>query len=459
MLLFVIKKFKVFFIKKATFLFQRVIIIRLKGGEMKILIGGAGKVGYNLAKLLSNSHDVTIIDTNPSALEYINETLDVLTIHSDLRNILTYQSLKDEYDYYIAVTNNDEINLLSSFFIDDYTNTKSKISRLKNTSYLLANLNKKFNIDYFVYPLKLTASNIAKIIDFPYANNIKELPYIEHKLFSTFSENDYQVSLLNSENSIIVGVYRKGEFLFLDESDFILEGDLVYILATEEKAKKILKNLSPSTPQEIENVLIFGAGDIGIEIARTLHEFGLNIKIVEKDEQKAQKAADILEEDVMVINASYEDENLFTSENLHLSDLAIAATRFDETNIIKGLFAKKLGIKKVICINNNLNYYSMMTSLKLPAVRGPKLSAVSQILEEINNTGNIYEKFFLGMEGKIFIKKIFSKTKFQAPKEKAKVIVIREDKILIPQNNEEILENDIVIEFNFSGNVAWIEKL
>ncbi|NPA87122.1 MAG: NAD-binding protein, partial [Epsilonproteobacteria bacterium] len=227
----------------------------------------------------------------------------------------------------------------------------------------------------------------------------------------------------------------------------------------EEKAKKILKNLSPSTPQEIENVLIFGAGDIGIEIARTLHEFGLNIKIVEKDEQKAQKAADILEEDVMVINASYEDENLFTSENLHLSDLAIAATRFDETNIIKGLFAKKLGIKKVICINNNLNYYSMMTSLKLPAVRGPKLSAVSQILEEINNTGNIYEKFFLGMEGKIFIKKIFSKTKFQAPKEKAKVIVIREDKILIPQNNEEILENDIVIEFNFSGNVAWIEKL
>jgi len=426
---------------------------------MKILIGGAGKVGYNLAKLLSIAHDVTIIDKNPSALEYINESLDVLTINSDLRNILTYTYLKDEYDYYIAVTNNDEINLISSFFIDDYTKTKSKTARIKNTSYLLANINKKFNIDHFVFPLKLTAANIAKIIDFPYANNIKELPFVDFILVSTFSENDYQTSLLNSEESNVIGVFRKDEFIFLDNEDFILQGDLVYVLAKEEKAKEILKKLSPSSPQEIKNVLIFGAGDIGIEIAKTLNEFSLNIKIIEKDEEKAQKAADILEEDIMVINASYEDENLFTSENLHLSDLAIAATRFDETNIIKGLFAKKMGIRKILCINNNINYYPMMTSLKLPSIRGPKLSAVSQIMEEINNKGNIYEKFFLGMAGKIFIKKIFNPTKFAKPKEKAKVLIIRNDSIIVPQKNESILEGDVIVEFNFSGNAAWIENL
>jgi trk system potassium uptake protein TrkA len=426
---------------------------------MKILIGGAGKVGYNLAKLLSPSHDVTIIDINFNALEYITETLDVLTLHADLRNILTYKLLRDKYDYFIAVTNNDEVNLLSSVFIDDYTTTNHKISRLKNTSYLLANLNKKFNIDYFVYPLKLTSSNIYKIVTNPLANTIKEIPFCNFVLTSVFSHNDYQISSINSENCIVIGVYRNNEFIFTDEKDYILQGDLVYILCHKEKINQALEKLSSDMPKEIQNILIFGADDIGIEIAKHLCEMNLTIKIIEKDEEKAKKAAQILEEDVMVINASYEDENLFISENLHLSDMAIAATKFDETNIIKGLFAKKMGIKKVVCINNNLNYYSMMTSLKLPSIRGPKLSAVSAILEEINNHGNIYEKFFLGMQGKIFIKKAFSKTTFTPPKEKAKVVIVRGEKIIIPAPKEEIFEDDIIIEFNFSGNATWIENL
>ena len=426
---------------------------------MKILIGGAGKVGYNLAKLLSPSHDVTIIDINSHALEYITETLDVLTIHADLRNILTYKLLKEKYDYFIAVTNNDEVNLLSSVFIDDYTTTNHKISRLKNTSYLLANLNKKFNIDYFVYPLKITSSNIQKIVSNPLANNIKELPFCDFVLTSTFSQKDLQISNVNTEDCVVIGVFRNDEFTFTDENDYILKEDLVYILCKKDKINQALEKLSPDTPKEIQNILIFGAGDIGIEIAKHLSEMNLNIKIIEKDEEKAKKAAQILEEDVMVINASYEDENLFISENLHLSDMAIAATKFDETNIIKGLFTKKMGIKKVICINNNPNYYSMMTSLKLPSVRGPKLSAVSEILEEINNHGNIYEKFFLGMQGKIFIKKAFSKTTFTPPKEKAKVVIIRDEKIIIPKQKEEIFEDDVIIEFNFSGNATWIENL
>ncbi|NPA87877.1 MAG: portal protein [Epsilonproteobacteria bacterium] len=424
---------------------------------MKILIGGAGKVGYNLAKFLSPSHEVTIIDKNSQALEYISETLDVLTIHADLRNILTYKLLKEKYDFFLAVTNNDEVNLLSSVFIDDYISANHKISRLKNTSYLLANLNKKFNIDHFVYPLKITSSTIHKITKNPLTNTIKEIPFTNFVLTSTFSQRDMKVSNINSEDCIVIGVFRNDEFIFTD--DYVLKEDLVYILCKQTKLNTALEKLSPNQPKEIKNVLIFGAEDIGIEIAKELSEMNINIKIIEKNEEKAKKAAEILQEDVMVINASYEDENLFISENLHLSDMAIAATKFDETNIIKGLFAKKIGIKKIVCINNNPNYYSMMTSLKLPSIRGPKLSAVSAILEEINNKGNIYEKFFLGMRGKIFIKKVFNPTTFSPPKEKAKVVIIRDEKIIIPSQKEKILPNDVIIEFNFSGNATWIENL
>ena len=427
---------------------------------MNIIIGGAGKVGYNIAKALSNKHNVIIIDKNAKALEMLKETLDVMTICADLRDARTYMGLEEKFDFFIAVTNNDEINLISTLVTDGLIDIENTIVRLTNTSYISTNF-QKLDINRLIFPYKLSATAVAKLIEYPKANNIKEFPFNDFILMSiTVKKPEIdKVSAINSNDVTVIGAQRGEEFIFLEEDDFIEEEDLLYIFGNREKLKKIINKLDTVSPENIQNVLIYGANPLGIEIAKILVSFNLNVKILEKDETIATQAATFLGEDAMVINSSYEDEEMLINEGLHCSDIAIAASLKDERNIIKSLQAKKLGIKKIITVNNNLNYYSLMHSLKLSTVRGPKIAAYYEILEEIDSRLLVYERFFLGAKGKIFIKQIFNPKKVSPPKEYSKTIIIRNDQIINLKEKTELQPNDIVYEFNFSGNRKWIETL
>ncbi len=430
---------------------------------MDILIAGAGKVGYNIAKILSKKHDITIIDNNEENLNYISESLDILTLKGDLRDTLTYQNLNEKYDYYIAVTNSDEINILSALIIDDFSEVKNKILRIHNTSYSLTSLPEKINIHQMIYSNTITVLNIEKLIELPQANNVKDLPFTNMVLISINSEISINTEEINSEKISVIAIVKEENIQFCNENTQINPNDLVYILGDKEKLKPILKKLAPSQPEEIKNVLIFGATSLGIEIARVLVGFGIDVKMIEHDINMAQKAADLLQEDVMVINASYDDDTLFKSENLDANDISIAATKSDETNIMKSLIARRYGIKKPLCINNNPYYHPIMNSLHLPVVRGPKMNTVYKILEEIDSKDIVFEKFFMGFKGKIFIKKIFNNKKIKKPKENSKIIIIRENKIiniLLHENDTfEVQEEDIILYFNTSGNKSWIEDL
>ena len=161
----------------------------------------------------------------------------------------------------------------------------------------------------------------------------------------------------------------------------------------------------------------------------------------------------------MVINASFDDENLFISENLQKNDVSIATTKSDETNILKSLIAKKYGIKKPICINNNPYYHSIMNSLHLPIVRGPKMATVYKILENIESENIIFERFFIGFKARVFIRKIFISKKIKPPKECCKILILRDEKLLEIKDEFEIKDGDIVFYFNTSGNKSWIENL
>ena len=429
---------------------------------MEILIAGAGRVGYNIAKILSKKHNITIIDKNEENLNYISESLDILTVQGDLKDTLTYQNLDKKYDYYIAVTNSDETNILSALIIDDFSKIENKIIRINNTSYSLTSLPEKLNINHMIYSNTITVLNIEKLIHLPQANNIKDLSFTNMVLVSVNSEIEINSDEINTDKTSVIATVKEDKISFCNNSCTIEPNDLVYILGDKEKLKKSLKILAPSQPESIKNVLIFGATSLGIEIARVLVGLDLNIKLIEQDINLAHRAAHILQEDVMVINASYDDDNLFKSENLNASDLSIASTKNDEINIIKSLIAKKYGIKKPICINNNPYYHSIMNSLHLPVIRGPKMNTVYKILEEIDSKNIIFERFFMGFEGKIFIKKIFINKKINKPKENSKVIIIRDNNIInlfVNEETFEIIEGDIIIYFNTSGNKSWIENL
>jgi trk system potassium uptake protein TrkA len=428
---------------------------------MNILIAGAGKVGYNLAKILSTNHNIIIVDKNEKALNSIKESIDVMTIQGDMREANTFLHIEDKIDFYIAVTNNDEINLISTIVLTDILETENIIVRLTNTSYIATNFQKKLDINRVVFPYKLSAAAVAKLLEFPKANNIKEFPFSQCVLISVSVKNPQitKISEIEEDNVKIIGAERNNEFIFLDENDEIQENDLLYIFGNKEKIKKYLNLIDTVSPENIQNTLIYGANELGIEIAKILSNFEMNIKILEKDEELALKASEILGEKVSIINSSYEDEEMLLNEGVQYSDIAITASVKDESNIIKSLQARKLGIKKIITINNNLNYYSLMHSLRLSTIRGPKIAAFYAILEEIDSRLLVYERFFLGAKGKIFIKQIYNEKIITPPKEKAKILIIREDKIYILKESFEIKSGDIVMEFNFSGNKKWIETL
>jgi trk system potassium uptake protein TrkA len=428
---------------------------------MDILIGGAGKVGYNLAKILSSNHNVTIIDNNQKALEKLQETLDVMTIYGSIVEHKTFIGL-EKFDIFIAVTNNDEINLIATLIIDSLELSNKNIVRLSNTAYITTSnyFSKILNINRYIFPNKLSAQAIAKLTTLPQATTIKEFPFGDFILVSLFVKNPQlkELSKINSEDFVIIGT-QKEKFIFLNNNDTLEENDLIYIFGHKEKISQILPKLDTITPTNIQNILIYSASELGIEIANILYELGFNIKILEKDEQKAQKAANKLHEDITIINSSYDDEDVFENEGLQYSDIAITASLKDEENITKSLQAKQFGIKKIITINNNLNYYSIANSLKLATIRGPKIATYYEILETIDSLDLIYERFFLGANGKIFIKKVLNPKNITPPKEYTKTLIIRDEKIYTLDEKFETQENDIVIEFNFSGNKRWIEQV
>jgi trk system potassium uptake protein TrkA len=419
---------------------------------MEILIIGAGKVGYFLAKSLYKKHNVTIVDKNEKALEKIVENLDVLTINKDIRDPNIFYFLKKEYDYAISVTNSDEINIISSLILQNQLSIKHSIIRAINTFYLNSPLKKSIK-STMLFQNILASNSILQLIQHPKINNIKEIPFSEFVVASIISDVSINPQELIKDNVAIIGVQKNEKFIF--DVKEIQKGDIVYLLGDLKEIDEIANKINLSYPQKISKATIFGANELGCYLANLLSE-NIKVKIVEKDEKTIKEAINKLNDEVEIIHYSYEDDEILINENIHLSDVSISAFLDDEKNIIYSLKSKNLGIKKVITLNNNLTYYSIMSTLKLSTTKGPKIALFYEILEEIDSQYLVYERFFLGIEGKIFIKKIFNSKKAQPPKEKAKVFVIRENKIL-PLNN--LKEGDIVIEFNFSGNRQWIETL
>jgi len=424
---------------------------------MNILIAGGGKVGYNIAKQLYKKHNITIIDKDEEKINFINESLDVLCIRGDLRDSLTYESLEKEYDYFIGVTDNDELNLTSALIIEDFIKIGYKILRIQNTSYSLTKIDEKLNIKP-IYSNIIPVSRIEKLINLPQANNIKDLFFTDMILISLKSEININIEEIENDKAKVIALTDENENIYFNISQ-IKQNDLVYIMGDIKELKRISKKLAPSQPETIQNVLIFGANDLGVEIANSLRSQNLNITIVESDPNLAHKAATKLNEDILIINTSFDDENYFLSENLQKKDVSIAATSSDEKNILKSLIAKKYGIKKTISINNNPYYHSIMNSLNLSIIRGPKISTAYKVLETIESEKIIFEKLFSNFNAKVYIKKIFFQKIITPPKEDCKIIILRNDKLIEVKEKFEALPEDIVFYFTKSGDKKWIENL
>ncbi len=428
---------------------------------MKIIIAGAGKVGYNLAKVLSVHHDVTIIDKNEEALNRMSTDFDILPLQGDIENPETYLKLNDrENDLFIAVTNSDEANLLSLFISEEYLHSDKKIIRLQNNFFKKTKILQKLGDPTAVFPLEITTLKIDSLLDFPKANNVKTFSYTKAKLISVrinlSEDKSFFVKKLLEDfpNVIAVAKEREKEFSILEENDVIKNKDLIYFFGDEEEIRKICELFDKTDIEKIKRGVIYGATPLGIEIAKALLKRDIQIKLIEKDDNLCHYASEVLKGDVTVINSHYSSHKFFSEEGLKNADIFISTTENDEYNIVKCIEAQEIGIKKVISINNDLEYYNLMHRLGIVVVRGVKANAIFSILENIESNYIIAKKEFCGGKGVIFIRKIFKDSpligktiKAYPPSKNSLTLLVRDGKTEYFYGKTEVKEGDVIVVF------------
>lgn len=371
---------------------------------MKIIIAGAGKVGFELARSLSSDHQVTVIDQNAEALNRLQELIDIFPIVGNIEDPATYKMLLDtQADIFIAVTDSDEANLLGTLLVDDVTKITRKVIRLRNSYFSQSHFLSSIPNLTRIFPFQLTAETMRFLLQYPEANNVKRFADTEIKLISLKVDNptyeEKLMGLFENQYIKIVGIERAKKFMIPHKEEVIVHGDLLYFLGDGEVLKQMYSELDMRMPHKINTAVIFGAKTLGIEIAKVLLEEGIHVKIIEKDIQQCEYASEILQDKALVINSHYDESILYEEENLSSADVMIATDKQDESNIVRALQAQEHGISKVIAINNEKKYYALMHQLGIVVARGPRTSAYYTILESLSISSTVASKHFCGGEG------------------------------------------------------------
>ena len=441
---------------------------------MDIIIAGAGKVGYELARVLSATHNVTIIDRNAEALDRLNELIDVFPVVGDIENPLTYHSILDKRaNVFIAVTDSDEANLLSTLIINDIVDIGKKIIRLRNGYFASSSIIETLGISESVFPFALSAETIRLLLRYPEANNVKKIASTKLKLISIRVDNpDFEeipVSMFENDTVRIVGIERSKQFFIPDGSESIKHNDLLYFLGEGEVVEKLYSRLDLKMPLKIKDAVVFGAKHLGLEIAKVLIEEGVNTKVIEKDLELCKRASEELQEKALVINSHYDEAILYEEEGLSNADMVISTGSQDEENIVRSLQAKEKGIAKVVAINNERKYYDLMHKLGIVVARGPRTSAHYAILEKIASKSVIAERRYCGGNGIVLSRKIYPNSpllgrKLKSLNEENMLVLHERDGVFLPDSPEILLmEGDTVFVFSAvemeSKGRSWISSL
>jgi trk system potassium uptake protein TrkA len=324
-------------------------------------------------------------------------------------------------------------------------------------------IKEKLGIDEVIFPTRLASKVVASLLHYPKANNVKHFKHTKYKLISIRASKDFKPTKFKELGYAKVGIERDKEFFIPNEDEEILPNDLVYFFGDEEEIRRVC-HLLDTTTQKIDRCVVYGGDDLGVAIAKALLESKKEVKLIEKDLKLCQKADVELEGKATVINAKYDTHEIYEEENIANADIFIAATNNDEFNIIKSLEAKEMGIKKVVAINNDMEYYNLMHSLGLIVVRGPKMSAYNKIMEEISSNGIVLQKWFCGSKAIVLVRKIFTNSKLINKKIKpikdkdTKIFLIRDEELIKIDEKIALKQNDIITAFTIAKKSPKIKQ-
>ena len=457
---------------------------------MNIIICGAGRVGFTISKLLSEQgHSITVIDQSSEDIQKINDTLDVKAIVGKA----TYPSILEkanaiETDMIIAVTRNDEINMLICQIAFSIFNIQKKIARIRSQDYLNPKFTRVYNkenlpIDVIISPEIEIAKSIQRKLEAPGA--LDSVPFADNqiRLLEILIKNNCKLiglklnELTNKFPSLdanIIAIIRGDKSFIPKKNDIIEENDKIYVIINSSQMPETLEAFG-HTEKISKKVLIIGGGNIGYNLAKNIEETleGVRVKIVEKQKSRAEHIANELN-NTIVINGDGLDEEVLSEANLDEAETVLALTNDDEDNLMVSVLVEKfvkdqknIENKRTMALVNKPNYSLLQSSLKIDDLIDPRMNTVSSILKHVHK-GTIENAYTISngeyevIEAEIIeTSELINKELKNAdlPDQIRIGAVLRDKKVIIPKSNFIFQNDDQVVLIVKKDTIPVVENL
>jgi trk system potassium uptake protein len=366
---------------------------------MKVIICGAGQVGFGIAERLSQEdNDVSVIDTSAELIAHITETLDVRGYvgHGAHPDVLA-RAGADQADMIIAVTLYDEVNIVACEVAHAIFTVPTKVARIRAQSYLTPEYSDLFSrenvpIDVTISPEIEVGRLVLRRLSFPGATDVVRFAEDRIAMIAIECMEDCPVvdtplqqlsQLFPDLMATVTGIFRDGELIIPHSSDQLQTGDLAYVVCDRDHTRRTLA-LFGHEEQEARRIIILGGGNIGYFVARTIEEQQprMRVKLIEHDRNRAVLIADKLNNTV-VLQGSAMDQRILTQADVQDADLVVALTNSDQINILGSMMAKRLGAKSTLVLINEPAYQGFARTAGVDAHINPRAVTISRVLQHV----------------------------------------------------------------------------
>ena len=450
---------------------------------MKVIICGAGQVGWQIARHLSGEqNDVTVVDNNPDLVRRATDTLDVAGIagFASYPDVLDRAGARDA-DMIIAATYSDEVNMVICQVAHSVFGIRRKIARLRAQSYLNAIYSDLYRrdhlpIDVVISPEKEVAAAALQRLSAPAAFDTETFMGGKAQLLGIALDEGCPVvntplrqltDLFSTLRAIVVGIRREGTLFAPESNDQLFVGDEIYVFSHSDDVNRTLEVFGKQQGKQ-DRVVIAGGGNVGLSVALELEKAAgrIRAKEIEKDRARAERAAEALERTI-VLHGDGMDSALLSEAGIERADAMLAVTDDDKTNMLVAVRAKANGCPLAIALINDPTLIPLMGPLGIDAYINPRATTVSSILRHIRH-GRVREVYSIGdAEAEVIEAEVLSTSPMAGqrirdidfPEGVLIGMILRKGEILRPSGSVRIEEGDVIAIFAMADDVREVERL
>jgi trk system potassium uptake protein TrkA len=445
---------------------------------LKIVIVGAGEVGFHIASRLAfEKKDVVVIDKSPEALRRVSESLDVQAVQGCGSNpkILEEVGVKAA-DLLLAVTDSDETNLIACLFAGILSPATIRLARIRGEEYLLyedALREPPYGIDVLINPEAEAVKTVVRLLQVPGAVDVGEfaggrIKVIGVRLDGSCPVNGTKLVDLRKKTGeqkiLVVAIKREDRLIIPSGDDQLQEGDMIYFVSEEKELKAALKIFGKSA-ERFNRVLLVGGGNLGFKLAKALEGLSIHTKLIDKDPDRCRELAEHLDK-VIVLHGDGSEQGILEEENVRDMDVVATLTGDEETNILTSLLAQRLGAQKTVTRISKFSYFPLVSAIGLDHIVSSRLAAINTILQHVRR-GKVLSAMALKGEEAEVLEAVALETSdvvgkplrnISFPKGALVVTIIRGDEVIIPTGESVIEPEDRIIILSTRQAIPQVEK-